>query len=111
MNRTGYEPGRDLPVLGEFDVVVCGGGPAGCAAAIAAARHGARTLLVEKNGYLGGAAVAQLVGVVLSTNGMDFQGIWHEWAARLQACRGMSPLFRKPNPLAGYPFDASTPNR
>ena len=53
------EPARDLPVLGEFDVVVCGGGPAGCAAAIAATRHGAKTLLVEKEGFLGGAACTQ----------------------------------------------------
>lgn len=38
----------------EFDVVVVGGGPGGIPAAIAAARGGARVLLVEKNGYLGG---------------------------------------------------------
>lgn len=35
------EPARDIPVLGQWDVVVCGGGPAGCAAAWAAARYGA----------------------------------------------------------------------
>ncbi len=89
----------DIPVLGEYDVVVCGGGPSGCAAAIAAARHGAKTLLVEKYGFLGGATVAQLVSVVLSTNGVDFQGIWHEWARRLLAQRAMAPLIRKPSPL------------
>jgi flavin-dependent dehydrogenase len=55
-------PARAIPVLGEFDVVVCGGGAAGCAAAIAAARHGARTLPIEKDGFLGGATVSQLVG-------------------------------------------------
>jgi len=87
----------DLPVLGEYDVVVCGGGPAGCAAAVAAARLGAKTLLVEKYGYLGGATVAQLVSAVLSTNGVDFQGIWHEWARRLLACRAMAPLIRAPS--------------
>ncbi len=91
--------GRDIPVLGEYDVVVCGGGPAGCAAAIAAARHGAQTLLVEKYGYLGGATVAQLVSVVLSTNGVDFQGLWHEWARRLLAQRAMAPLIRTPSPF------------
>jgi hypothetical protein len=88
---------RNVPVLGEYDVVVCGGGPAGCAAAIAAARIGAKTLLVEKYGYLGGATVAQLVSVVLSTNGVDFQGIWHEWAARLVKYRAMAPLTRSPS--------------
>ena len=40
----------------EFDVVVVGGGAAGCAAAVAAARCGARTLLLERYGFLGGAA-------------------------------------------------------
>jgi hypothetical protein len=46
----------------EFDVLVAGGGNAGCAAAIAAARHGARTLLVERYGFLGGTATASMVG-------------------------------------------------
>ena len=77
------EPATDVPVLGEYDVVVCGGGPAGCAAAVAAARNGAKTLLVEKYGHLGGATVSQLVVVILSTNGVDFQGIWHDHMTRL----------------------------
>ena len=42
----------------QFDVVVIGGGPAGTVAAIASARGGAKTLLVEQNGYLGGALTA-----------------------------------------------------
>jgi glycine/D-amino acid oxidase-like deaminating enzyme len=46
----------------EFDVLVVGGGNAGCAAAIAAARHGARTLLLERYGFLGGTATAAMVG-------------------------------------------------
>ena len=86
------EPARELPILGEYDVVVCGGGPAGCAAAVAAARHGARTLLLEKNGYLGGATVSQIVAVILSTNGVDFQGIWHEYARRLRKLDGIRDL-------------------
>ena len=46
----------------EFDVLVVGGGNAGCAAAIAAARHGASTMLVERYGFLGGTATAAMVG-------------------------------------------------
>ena len=48
------EPERQLAVKGEFDVIVCGGGPAGCGAAVAAARAGAKTLLLERNQTLGG---------------------------------------------------------
>ena len=48
------EPARQTPVLADYDVVVCGGGPAGVAAAVSAARAGARTCLLEMHGSLGG---------------------------------------------------------
>ncbi|WP_197517372.1 FAD-dependent oxidoreductase [Microbacterium karelineae] len=48
-------PARDVPVIGEYDVVVIGGGPAGIMAATAAARAGSATLLIERYGFLGGA--------------------------------------------------------
>jgi hypothetical protein len=90
--NTVVEPSRRVPVLGRWDVLVCGGGPAGCAAAISAAKNGVRTLLVEKDGYLGGAVVSQLVINIHSTNGVDFQGIWHEYARALTARRAVSPM-------------------
>jgi len=45
----------------EYDVIVAGGGSAGVVAAIASARNGARTLLIEKNGFVGGDTTAGLV--------------------------------------------------
>ena len=42
----------------KFDVVVAGGGPAGIAASIAAARHGQKTVLIEVNGCVGGTSTA-----------------------------------------------------
>ena len=89
------EPAMEVPVLAEYDVVVAGGGPAGCAAAIYAARHGAKTLLMEKEGYLGGATVAQLVIPILSTNGVDFQGVWHEWGQALKKRDGITEITRQ----------------
>jgi hypothetical protein len=48
---------------GPWDVLVAGGGMAGIAAAIAAARSGARTILLEKNGYLGGMGITGATGL------------------------------------------------
>jgi hypothetical protein len=52
---------RALPVETGFDVIVAGGGPSGCAAAIAAARHGAKTLLLESTSTLGGIGTSGLI--------------------------------------------------
>jgi hypothetical protein len=58
----------------EYDVLVCGGGPAGCTAAIQAARLGVRVALVEKNGILGGTTVIA---------GVDFPGLFHAWGKQV----------------------------
>lgn len=52
---------REIPVCGSYDVIVCGGGPGGWIAAVAAARAGARTALIERYGFVGGLATAGLV--------------------------------------------------
>lgn len=52
------EPGRDIPIHGDYEVVVLGGGPAGIAAAAAAGACGRKTLLVERYGFLGGMGTA-----------------------------------------------------
>lgn len=49
------EPAKRIPIAAEADTVVCGGGPAGFCAAIASARNGARTILIEQYGFSGGA--------------------------------------------------------
>lgn len=91
------EPARALPVYGEFDVVVIGGGPAGLAASVSAARHGARTLLVERYGFLGGmgtaGGVTNFAGLYGRHNGEMRQvvhGVVDELLQRIDALGGLN---------------------
>src|ERR1700731_3180008 len=56
---------QTIPVPANVDVLVCGGGVAGIAAAVAAARNGARTLLIERAGFLGGTATGSAMGLIV----------------------------------------------
>lgn len=60
------EPPRSTPVKAETEVLVIGGGSAGVAAAVAAARNGAEVILVERLGYLGGLATGGLIILLLT---------------------------------------------
>lgn len=91
------EPARTLPVYGEFDVLVIGGGPAGLAASVSAARHGARTLLVERYGFLGGmgtaGGVTNFAGLYGRKNGVMQQvvrGVVDELLERIDALGGLN---------------------
>jgi hypothetical protein len=83
-----------------FDVAVIGGGSAGLAAALAAAREGARTVLIERHGYLGGMGTASLVhtfcGLYLLREepGAVFAnpGLASEIAMRMIAATGLGPV-------------------
>lgn len=76
------EPARKLPLRDDADVIVCGGGPAGIAAAITAARCGARVRLFELQGCLGGVWTAGLLTYIFDFNK---PGIAAEIAQRLDA--------------------------
>ncbi|MEN3284446.1 MAG: hypothetical protein V7607_5586 [Solirubrobacteraceae bacterium] len=75
------EPARDAPIYADVDVLVVGGGPAGIAAAVAAARAGMSTLLVERYGCLGGIWTAGLLNPYF--DGSNKGGIASEIIARL----------------------------
>jgi ribulose 1,5-bisphosphate synthetase/thiazole synthase len=87
MNRI-VEPERKTPVAAEADVLVCGGGIAGVAAAVCAASNGAQVLLIERYGFLGGLVTG---GLVITTPPLD-NGINKEIAQRLQKRQVYLPL-------------------
>ncbi|MDW7656232.1 MAG: FAD-dependent oxidoreductase [Bacillota bacterium] len=72
-----------------FDVLVIGGGPSGIAAAISAARNGAKTMLIERCGFVGGMATAALVGPFMTCydgkgKRQIIRGIFDELVKRLE---------------------------
>ena len=58
------EPIRKVPILAETEVLVIGGGPAGISAALAAARKGVDTMLIERYGYFGGVITQTMIGTI-----------------------------------------------
>jgi hypothetical protein len=96
IERTVHEPAREVPVYAETDVLVVGGGPAGCAAAVAARRLGAEVTLVERYNHLGG----------LSTGGLV---IWidrmSDWSGRQVITGFASEILERlpPDAVAGAP--------
>ena len=92
------EPERKTPIVSDVDLLVCGGGFAGVAAAVSPARNGLKPLLLEKNGFLGGLCTDCLV---ITTPPLD-NGIKLEIARRLKAkgvyqpCRHSEPVFPPP---------------
>lgn len=98
MNTTYREPERDLPLVEHTDVIVCGGGPAGVAAALAAARTGARTRLIELHGCLGGVWTAGLLSWVIDS--ANKPGIMWEIMAELDRRGARIP---KSNHFAYHP--------
>ena len=84
--KTHFESRREIAILDNVDVVVAGGGMAGIAAAIAAARHGAKTLLIEKNGWLGGMGITGATGLHSFFNIFDA----HPGAERMRVVAGIA---------------------
>lgn len=91
--ETVREPARDLPVIDKVDVIVVGGGPAGIGAALASSRIGARTVLVERFGGLGGQQTQGLNSVFSRVDPEIHNGIIQELISRLMEGGAM----RKPS--------------
>ena len=118
--KTYHEPSRDIPIVRDVDVLIVGGGPAGLAAAIAAGRNGARTLLIEQFGYLGGTATASLMANINAFRAQKdpqstqtVRGVAEEIILHLKALNGLgiaaydqSPYPTEPGQLAySYAID------
>jgi ribulose 1,5-bisphosphate synthetase/thiazole synthase len=104
------------PVVESYDVIVAGGGPSGVTAALAAARLGARTAIVERSGCLGGTATSGMVAQWLGFYNRDTRvvgGIAYELAERVIALGGSNGFDRyvlaeasaSPLPLINFPFN------
>jgi hypothetical protein len=95
----------EIPLDDSYDVVVAGGGPAGCAAALAAVRHGAKTLLLESSSTLGGMGTSGLVPAWCPFSDKEkiiYRGIGQEIFEKVRA--GMPHL--RPTDVDWVPIDA-----
>lgn len=102
------EPIKFTPIVKTTDVIVCGAGPAGIGAALAAARTGARVQLIDVNGCLGGVWTAGLLTWIIDTQ--DKPGILIDLMQRLEQrgaaiSRGNSRTILGPKPQHAFGYD------
>lgn len=102
--KTIHEAPREVPVVAETDVLVIGGGPAGMAAALSAAREGAETMLVERFGCFGGTITQVGVGSMSwyrSEGTVDSECIGIEFETRAREMGATYETSRKSNSASG----------
>jgi hypothetical protein len=91
------ESPRKIPVMAETDVLVVGGGPGGLSAALAAAREGVKTMLVERYGCFGGVITQSMIGTIAwyrsSMETVDAGGIGVEFEQRAKAMGASTPIY------------------
>ncbi|TXK77390.1 FAD-dependent oxidoreductase [Paenibacillus sp. N3.4] len=89
----------------EYDVIVAGGGPSGIAAAVAAAREGAKTLLIERYGFLGGAGTAMMVNPWMSYWAGDNKQVQIIFGVLQELIDGMTRMGMYGHPMQKTAFD------
>lgn len=116
MANTITEPARETPIVGEYDVVIIGGGPSGLMAAAAAAHQGLKALIIERYGFLGGAGtmggLSTFCGLHARVNGVDqrvVRGLADGLLNRLDKAGGLSaPHLSLADRIQAQAFDIST---